>query len=479
MILAVLAGVLLALSMPGMPIHILVWFSMIPLFETLASSKPISGGLKGFLFFSTAFAISHFWILDTITRNFPKFAGFTPFQGFLVFLLLIAYQGAFYFPFGFFGALLSKKNPYLVYPALYALTEIARQSGQMGFTGARLSDAVFNEPHIVALSSLVGELGISMIIIAVNVILWKFIRRRNYCCILILILLIYIPWHLLPDGIRTPYEPNSVTVYLYQTNEEPEAKYGQSLKTRLAGLPKVNGLLITPEAYIVSFLKKPPSIDYPVLLGALYSSGTNRYNSAFLINDGSSQRYDKVKLFPFVEFLPYPKIFGVLGFLRGFAYYTPGNGYHVLDYNGKQIGVLICFESYFDDSEAIYSRKADFIVVVTNDVWFRYRVALWNHFAKDVFRAAETGRWVIQVANKGITGAIDPWGRIRAVLKVGRAAVRKINVGKPHPTLYPKIKNYFVVVPITLLIFGIFSESQEISRLKSPIYSSRRRRPFP
>ncbi len=479
MIYSLLSGALVALSMPGLPFHILVWFSLIPLFEELSGSKPLSGGLKGFVFFSTAFLISHFWILSTMTTNFPKFAGFSPSAGFLAFVLLVVYQGIFYFPFGFFGSLLSKKNPYLVYPALYAFAEFLRKSGQMGFTGARLSDALFSEPHLVIVSSVVGDIGLSMIIVAVNVFIWNLLKRRELCKVLVVLLLIYLPWQFFPDNFRNPSEDKMMSVYIYQTNEKPEEKYSENVKERLKKLPKTDNLLITPEAYITTFLKRPVHLDYPVLLGTLYFDGYNRYNSALLIANGETdQRYDKVRLFPFVEFLPYPKIFGFLKFLKGFAYYTPGKRYHLLDYKGKKIGVLICFESYFDDGAVEYSKGSDFIVVMTNDVWFKYKMALWNHFAKSVFRATESGRWVVQVANKGITGVVDSFGRIRFTLKIGKEELKKTWVGKPHPTIYPKIRNFLILIPIALLILGIFSDYQEPYLSNRSVYSRFRQRPF-
>ena len=478
MIFAAISGAMLALSMPGFPLHILAWFSLFPLLEELSGSRPVSGGIKGFVFFSTAFSISHFWIVGTMTTNFPKFAGFSSLEGFLTFLLLVAYQGAFYFPFGFFGSLLSKKNPYLVYPSLYALTELLRGFGQMGFSGARISDALFNEPHLVMISSVVGDIGLSMVIVAVNVMIWKLIKRRKFCRILAVLLVVYLPWQFFPDSFRTPQENGMTKVYLYQTNERPEEKYGESVSKRLEKLPKTDGLLITPEAYIANFLKKPPSINRSVLIGALFFDGYNRYNSAFLIDKGKAQRYDKVRLFPFAEFLPYPRIFGFLKFLKGFAYYTPGRGYHPLDYRGKKIGVLICFESYFDDGAVRYSKNADFIVVMTNDVWFKYNIALWNHFAKAVFRAAESGRWVVQVANKGITGVVDSWGRIRIVLRTGKDILRETWVGKPHTTIYPKIRNFFILIPAGLLILGIFSDYQEPYLSNYSTLSGFRQKPF-
>ncbi len=450
MIFPVLSGVLLSLSTPGLPFGMLVWFSLIPLIHFLRSSRPLKGALGGFLFFATAIGLSHLWVLDTITRNFPRFAGFTPFQGFLVYLLFVAFEASFYALFGFLGSLLSSANPYFLYPSLYVLVEILRGYGDLGFTGGRISDPLFSEPHLVVLSSIFGDLGLSFLVVLVNVFLWRVLIKRDFKVAVLVILLIYLPQHVLTPLAKFPPQEDWFEFYVYQTSEEAEDKYKASISERLDSLPRVDGLLITPEAYVVSYMD-PSGAPKDVILGALVSEDGRRYNSAIL-ND---QRYDKVKLFPFVEFLPYPKIFSFLKFLKGFAYFSKGGGYKPLDYEGRKIGVLICFESYFEEGAVEYSRSADLIVAMTNDVWFRYDTALWNHFAKSVFRAAESGRWVVQVANKGITGVVDGWGRIRTILPIGKEAVKKIGVGRPHPTLYPIIRKYLLWIPIALILISI------------------------
>jgi apolipoprotein N-acyltransferase len=355
--------------------------------------------------------------------------------------------------------MLSRKNPYLIYPPLYVLVEILRGWGDLGFTGARASDALFVYHHIVFLASIFGELGLSFLVILVNVFLWKFFKKKDWQKVLLVISLIHVSWTFFPKAVLVPNKENSFEFWIYQTNEDAEEKYRMSTMEKLKNLPKKDGLIVTPEAYITVFISKKPQIEGDVLLGTLFREGRRRYNSALLIND-KVERYDKVRLFPFAEFLPYPKVFSILKFLRGFSYYNRGKGYHTLTYHDKKIGVLICFESYFEEGALKYSKDADFIVIMTNDAWFRYDIALWNHFAKAVFRAAESGRWVVQVANKGISGVIDDYGRIRKILPVGKTSLEKIRVGKPHPTIYPKLRKVLFFVPIALLILGIFSESR-------------------
>ena len=56
---------------------------------------------------------------------------------------------------------------------------------------------------------------------------------------------------------------------------------------------------------------------------------------------------------------------------------------------------------------------------MTNDAWFAGSSELPAHFACAVFRAVETRRFVVQAANRGISGVIDPLGRIVREQKEG------------------------------------------------------------
>ena len=55
---------------------------------------------------------------------------------------------------------------------------------------------------------------------------------------------------------------------------------------------------------------------------------------------------------------------------------------------------------------------ATLLVTVTNDAWFAKSSELRAHFAAVVFRAVETRRTAIQAANGGVSGIVDPRGRV-------------------------------------------------------------------
>ncbi|MHB9132187.1 MAG: apolipoprotein N-acyltransferase [Armatimonadota bacterium] len=137
-------------------------------------------------------------------------------------------------------------------------------------------------------------------------------------------------------------------------------------------------------------------------------------NSAYLYSPAGREfeRYDKIHLVPFGEFVPLRKLVA--------RYYTvrsndiqPGEARTILHADGHPFGAGICFESIFPYIARDYARKgASLLVFITNDAWFHQTSAVRQHFNHARFRALETGLPVARTASTGISGFIAPDGRI-------------------------------------------------------------------
>jgi apolipoprotein N-acyltransferase len=167
------------------------------------------------------------------------------------------------------------------------------------------------------------------------------------------------------------------------------------------------------------------------------------YNSAFLYgpNDiGPRRHYDKIKIVPFGEYIPFKNSLPFM--MKLLKMLTPYTNDYMLDAGGEytifkmpaqaqnkiyRFGVMICYEDSIPkigrkltlDNNG--NKRADWLVNITNDGWFvrksgekiKASSELSQHMAVCVFRAVENRLSVIRCANTGISCLIDSLGNIK------------------------------------------------------------------
>jgi apolipoprotein N-acyltransferase len=168
-----------------------------------------------------------------------------------------------------------------------------------------------------------------------------------------------------------------------------------------------------------------------------------RYNSAYLYEPTGllgAQRYDKVHLVMFGEFVPFR--YGPLHFVyeklnsitpwgqNGTEYsLTAGEKFRVFaveadsqDGRKYRFGVPICYEDCmpyvcraFVANEPS-REKADFLLNISNDGWFGHSAEHIQHLAISVFRAVENRVAIARAVNTGVSGFIDPLGRTHGLV---------------------------------------------------------------
>ena len=143
------------------------------------------------------------------------------------------------------------------------------------------------------------------------------------------------------------------------------------------------------------------------------------YNTAVLVGaDGRSHgTYRKMRLVPFGEYVPFKKLLFFVGpLVEAVSDFTAGTEPVVLDANGRTVSVAICYEVDLSrgSSRAFVLRGSELLATITNDAWFGRSSAAVSAFRQGAIRAVEEGRYVVRAANTGISGAVDPYGRVLA-----------------------------------------------------------------
>ena len=142
------------------------------------------------------------------------------------------------------------------------------------------------------------------------------------------------------------------------------------------------------------------------------------HNSALILDStGRYGLYQKSKLVPGVEMLPYPSVLGPIddGLLGGVAGRCVGQDkVSNLLFRGEiPIGCAVCYESVYGEHCAAYVREgAQLLTVITNDAWWGDTPGYRQHLDYARLRAIETRRDIARCANTGISAFIDQKGRI-------------------------------------------------------------------
>jgi apolipoprotein N-acyltransferase len=158
-----------------------------------------------------------------------------------------------------------------------------------------------------------------------------------------------------------------------------------------------------------------------LLLGTNETTLSNQlpdyHNAALCLHpDDSLSQYYKMHLVPFGEYIPYKKVFFFIEKMtQAIGGLTPGKEFVLHKFEGKKFGSPICFEIIFPGLVRKFVKKgAEFLVTITNDGWYGASSAPYQHFAIAVVRAVENRRFLLRSATTGVSGIIDPYGRVIA-----------------------------------------------------------------
>jgi len=143
------------------------------------------------------------------------------------------------------------------------------------------------------------------------------------------------------------------------------------------------------------------------------------FNSAFLLDpDGRTVAvYKKMHLVPFGEFVPLKRLLFFVGpLVEAVSDFSPGDESVVMPVGPQRLSTAICYEVVYPDLIADFvDHGSQLLTTITNDAWYGQSSAPYQHFWQAAVRAVEQGRYLVRAANTGISGIVDPYGRVLAM----------------------------------------------------------------
>jgi apolipoprotein N-acyltransferase len=376
----------------------------------------------------------------------------------------------------------------LLAPAVWVTSELGRTYFWSGFPWLLLGYSQTTVLPIAQFASVVGVFGLSALVALVSTALAYLVVSRSVKSMVgvgataaALIALTAWGHHRIENG-GLASQGRQVRVALIQGNIPQDEKWdaahaGSILNTYLSMTREAAGrgaqLVIWPESSTpfpfldnkaggerIRALVRETGIE--LLLGSDQVDHQTRayYNAAFLVRkDGDvAGVYQKMHLVPFGEFVPLKQLLFFVGpLVEQVGGFTPGRDMVMLPTTHGPISTAICYEIVFPRlvGESV-SRGSQLLTTITNDAWYGYSSAPYQHFLQASMRAIEQGRYLARAANTGITGFVDPYGRIVDKTEIFERAILIGDVRMLEGrTIYGRIGDLFAYILAALTIVAL------------------------
>ena len=140
------------------------------------------------------------------------------------------------------------------------------------------------------------------------------------------------------------------------------------------------------------------------------------YNAAFLVKpDGDvGAVYRKMHLVPFGEYVPLKSLLFFVGpIVEAVSAFSPGRDPVLLPVGTHLVSTAICYEVIFPSLiRRFVLDGSEMLTTITNDAWYGRSSAAYQHWEQAAMRSIEQGRYMARAANTGISGFVDPYGRV-------------------------------------------------------------------
>ena len=216
------------------------------------------------------------------------------------------------------------------------------------------------------------------------------------------------------------------------------------------------------------YFNKNFSKNHLVIVGvtnpSILGNKINFYNSLVVLNNNADvvSVYNKIKLVPFGEFIPFENLLAKWGLKKitfGYSSFSSGNERKEIKvFNNLSFLPLLCYEIIYSGELKRNSKDYNFIINISEDGWFGDSVGPYQHLAQAVFRAVEQGVPVVRSTNKGMSAFISPNGKIVNSLELNKSGFIDLKLSfLKGKTLFSILENYIFYFTILLSIIFVIA----------------------
>jgi apolipoprotein N-acyltransferase len=499
LIFLIFLGVITSLSLPPFNYLIINFLTFTLFFIFLIKKSNTHKSSILFFFYGWIFGFGYFisnlyWIPISLTFD-ENFKFLIPISLFLI----PAFLGLFYGLISYFFIVLKPKkivSSFLVFSLIFGVLDFVRGSILTGFPWNLIAYSFSNHLEILSITSIIGTYGFNLFCISLFTSPALFILREKKqdigVCIFFFITLIF--FYIFGSSYKEKFNTADKNIYDYKvrvvgsninidrfySNVEPISVINDLIKI---SNPVANEktVFVWPEG-ILPDISQGELIEYDWLFNKNFNknhlliiginsqsnkNGSKNYFNSFSLYDNNLNLldfYNKINLVPFGEFLPFENILGSIGLksiTNNYQSFSRGSERNIIEIKKQNFSLkilpLICYEIIYS-GKIFKNSDFDLIINISEDGWFGQSIGPKQHFIHSIFRAIESGKYVLRSANNGIAAIINPLGFVEKRVEFGQTGYIDFNESKIiQPTVFFKYGNKIFGLLILLYIFLIFS----------------------
>ena len=491
-------GALTSLSLPPLNFFLINFFTFSIffgfLFKKLNLEKKRYFFIYGWLFGFGYFLTNLYWI--TIALSFDKDLGYLiP----IALIIIPSFLALFYGLISIIFCLLNPKNilsAFFIFSLLFGIFEFIRGTILTGFPWNLIVYSFSENLSFINVISLIGTYSLNLIVISFFTAPAIYVLRKSRREIMVCLLLFILPILILIYGnsqkqkfLVKEEKKINYTIRIIGSNISLDRFYKDTLDKEiieeliLISSPEKNKKIffLWPEGMLPNLYQDEMKVfsesfknnfDENHIIGIgltkreYINNGYEFYNSfaVFDYNFNLIKDYNKNKLVPFGEFLPFESFLNKIGLkviTNNFGSFTKGYEREIIqikdEFGQFKFLPLICYEIIYSGS-LFEDQKFDYIFNISEDGWFGKSIGPKQHFIHSIFRAIETGKYVIRSANNGVAAIINPLGEIEQKINYENNGYIDFDKSKEvSETIFSTYGNKIFVILILLYIFVIFS----------------------